>query len=51
MPLDLLLYQFMLAYQKGASSALANPQSASSNRKKLPSSCKYRKAGLQFDKT
>lgn len=41
----------MLAYQEGASSALANPWSASGNRKKHLGSCKYRQEGFQFDKT
>lgn len=51
MLIDLLLYLFMLAYQNGASNALANPWSASGNRKKCLGSCKYRKEGLQFYKT
>lgn len=51
MLLDSLLFPFMLAYQKGASSALANPWSVSGNRKKHLGSCKYRKEGLHFVKT
>jgi len=51
MLIDLLLYLFTLACQKGASNALANPWCASGNRKKCLHSCKYRKEGLQYYKT